>query len=108
MKCRSVFMPHADHRVTLRRAAALLPALALAASPAAAERVQSRMAVSAIVLSGCLVSTRDPGAAAISCTSGGRWNIAVEQRRAGPPADREERPAAAPPPPALTMVTVSY
>jgi hypothetical protein len=62
-----------DHRAGLRgAAAALATAFAIASAPAAAERVQARLIVQAIVLPSCAVST-SAGSAAMpvsTCTSG--------------------------------------
>jgi len=111
MKSRCVFMPHAEHRVSRRRAAAaLLPALALAASPAAAERTRARLAVHATVHPSCLFSTDPAGAAAVSCTRGSGWNISVEWPGADPVADRRNAalPRSGDAAPPRTVVTVSY
>ncbi len=73
-------MPHAGHRVIFGLAAILLPALLVAASPAAAEPARSQMRVGARVLPACLVSTDDSGAAATACTAGAQGSLSVERR----------------------------
>ena len=111
MKCRCVFMPHADHRVsTSRPAAALLATLILAASPAAAEPARSQLSVGARVVPSCEVTTESDAAQA-SCTDGSGMSVAVERREAASSPDRPATARAAKagdPAPTPTWITVTY
>ncbi len=111
MKCRCVFMPHADHRVsTPRPAAALLATLILAASPAAAEPARSQLSVGARVVASCEVTT-ESAAAAASCTDGSEMSVSIERREAAPSPDRPAIERAAEGggrAPAVSWVTVTY
>ncbi|HWT12537.1 MAG TPA: hypothetical protein VN231_07275 [Allosphingosinicella sp.] len=118
-------MPDEDHRATGRTAACLaLPALLLAAAPAAAEQVSTELRISATVVAACLVSTSgiatDPDAApvpAMACTDSASWAFSVEHgSRAAPfaarvsgrvPAGAPAREAGRRPAPAR-IVTIFY
>lgn len=89
-------------------AAAALPALALAASSAAAERVQTRLTVRATVLPACIVTTapHDPSNPAVDCTHGERPTTAGSATASQPPAltAAPQQPGPGP----VKLVTLTY
>lgn len=89
-------------------AAAALPALTLAASPAVAERVQARLTVRATVLPACTVTTAplDPSNPAVACTHGERPTTADSATAPQPPAlaASPQQPG----PGAVKLVTLTY
>ena len=91
-------------------AVAALTAVAFASAPAAAERAQARLSVTATVVEACVVSTPDPAASepAVACSGRSRGSVTVEpslvsesEARAATPAETAQR---AP----LKVVTISY
>ena len=101
-------MPLIHRRVRLTAAAAALLALGLAASPAAAERVRSRLGVRATVLSACIVTTTrdDSSAPAATCTQGER--PAPAAKTAPPPQPPLAAGAESPSSGGIKMVTLTY
>ena len=104
-------MPHAGRLLSLGAAAALLPALILAQSPAAAEPARSQLSVGARVVPACEVTTDGAGAAASSCTTGSDRSSAIERTGAAPQPDRPAIARAAgagDSASTLTWVTITY
>ena len=104
-------MPHARHLLSLGAAAALLPVLILAQSPAAAEPARSLLSVGARVVPACEVTTDGAGAASVSCATGSDRNVSIERTGAAPQPDRPAIARAAEggdSASTLTWVTITY
>ncbi|HEV2865249.1 MAG TPA: hypothetical protein VGX37_01930 [Allosphingosinicella sp.] len=91
-------------------AVAALTALALASAPAAAERAQARLSVTAIVVEACVVSTSGmtPSDPAVACSSGSQSAVTVEPSPPSPPATPGASAAETAQPAPPKVVTISY